>query len=168
MIPEDAPVRLVSVVLEELNNEELYCVYFPLGRKSADDPQVMFEVLAYGCLCGIYSSRKQEEACRYRIDFMWLLGDEKVPDYSTFGLVPYKSVPGSAGGPVLPPGWKARGHGRNRLPYVFHRRDQTGEPYRTVHLRAEKERGRVPGQGEEAGTQGDGFDLPSSLAVPSG
>ncbi len=83
MIPENAPVRLVSAVLEELNYEKLYRAYSPRGRKSAADPQVLFEVLVYGYLCGIYSSRKLEEACRYRIDFMWLLGDEGVPDHTT-------------------------------------------------------------------------------------
>lgn len=82
-IPENAPVRLVSAVLEELNYEELYRAYSPRGRKSAVDPQVLFEVLAYGYLCGIYSSRKLEEACRYRVDFLWLLGNEKAPDHST-------------------------------------------------------------------------------------
>ena len=82
-IPENAPVRLVSAVLEELDYKELYRAYSPLGRKSAVDPQVLFEVLVYGYLCGIYSSRKLEEACRYRVDFMWLLGDEKAPDHST-------------------------------------------------------------------------------------
>lgn len=61
----------------------MYRAYSPLGRKSAVDPQVLFEVLVYGYLCGIYSSRKLEEACRYRVDFMWLLGDEKAPDHST-------------------------------------------------------------------------------------
>ena len=78
-------MRLVSAVLEELNYEALYRAYSPRGRKSAADPQVMFAVavLVYGYLCGVYSSRKQEEACRYRVDFMWLLGDEKVPDHST-------------------------------------------------------------------------------------
>lgn len=75
MIPEDAPVRLVSAMLEELNYEALYRAYSPRGRKSAADPQVMFEVLVYGYLCGIYSSRKLEEACRYRVDFMWLMGE---------------------------------------------------------------------------------------------
>lgn len=83
MLPEDAPVRLVSAVLEELNYERLYRAYSPKGRKSAADPQVLFEVLVYGYLCGIYSSRKLEEACRYRIDFMWLLGDERAPDHTT-------------------------------------------------------------------------------------
>jgi len=83
IIPEKAPVRLVSAVLEELNYEKLYRAYSPKGRKSAADPRVLFEVLVYGYLCGLYSSRKQEEACRYRIDFMWLLGDERVPDHTT-------------------------------------------------------------------------------------
>ena len=83
MIPENAPVRLVSAVLEELDYERLYRAYSPRGRKSAADPQVLFEVMVYGYLCGIYSSRKLEEACRYHVDFMWLLGDEKAPDHST-------------------------------------------------------------------------------------
>lgn len=43
----------------------------------------MFEVLVYGYQCGVYSSRKLEEACRYRVDFMWLLEEEPVPDHST-------------------------------------------------------------------------------------
>ena len=44
MIPENAPVRLVSAVLEELDYEALYRSYSPRGRKSAADPQVLFEV----------------------------------------------------------------------------------------------------------------------------
>ena len=82
-LPENAPVRLVSAVMEELEYTELYRAYSPRGRKTAVDPQVLFEVLVYGYLCGIYSSRKLEEACRYRVDFLWLLGDEKAPDHST-------------------------------------------------------------------------------------
>ena len=37
MMPENAPVRLVSAVLEELNYERLYRAYSPKGRKSAKD-----------------------------------------------------------------------------------------------------------------------------------
>lgn len=83
ILPENAPVRLTSAQLEELNYEELYRAYSPKGRKSAADPRVLFQVLVYGYQCGIYSSRKLEEACRYRVDFMWLLGDERVPDHTT-------------------------------------------------------------------------------------
>ena len=84
MIPSDAPVRLLSAQLEELDYEKLYRAYSPRGRKSAADPRVLFKVLVHGYLCGIYSSRKLEEACRYRVDFMWLLGEENVPDHTTF------------------------------------------------------------------------------------
>ncbi|MBM6978008.1 transposase, partial [Intestinimonas butyriciproducens] len=44
---------------------------------------MLFKVLVHGYLCGIYSSRKLEEACQYRIDFRWLLEDRKPPDHST-------------------------------------------------------------------------------------
>lgn len=83
LLPENAPVRLTSAQLEELNYEKLYGAYSPRGRKSTVDPRVMFKVMVYGYQCGNYSSRKLEEACNYRIDFMWLLGDEKVPDHAT-------------------------------------------------------------------------------------
>ena len=84
MLPENAPVRLTSAQLEELDYEKLYRAYSARGRKSKVDPRVMFKVMVYGYQCGIYSSRKLEEACRYRIDFKWLLEDEKEPDHSTF------------------------------------------------------------------------------------
>ena len=83
MIPEEAPVRLLSAQLEELDYEKLYRAYSPRGRKSAVEPRVLFKVLVHGYLCGIYSSRKLEETCRYRIDFMWLLEDKQPPDHST-------------------------------------------------------------------------------------
>ena len=67
VLPKDAPVRLLSAQLEELDYEKWYRAYSPKGRKSAADPRVLFKVLAHGYLCGIYSSRKLEEACRYRI-----------------------------------------------------------------------------------------------------
>ena len=83
-IPMDDPVRLASAQLEELDYRELYRAYSSKGRKSAAEPRIIFEVLVYGYMCGIYSTRKLEEACRKRVDFMWLLQGEPVPDYSTF------------------------------------------------------------------------------------
>ena len=83
LLPENAPVRLTSAQLEELDYEKLYCAYSPRGRKSKVDPRVMFKVMVYGYQCGIYSSRKLEEACLYRIDFKWLLEGNPIPDHST-------------------------------------------------------------------------------------
>ena len=84
ILPENAPVRLTSAQLEELDYRKLYRAYSPRGRKSAADPRVMFKVMAYGYQCGIFSSRALEEACRYRVDFMWLLEEENPPDHTTF------------------------------------------------------------------------------------
>ena len=79
LLPEDAPVRVSSAQLEELDYRKLYEAYSSRGRKSVADPRVMFKVMAYGYQCGIYSTRKLEEACKYRVDFMWLLENGKAP-----------------------------------------------------------------------------------------
>lgn len=84
VIPQDDPVRMASTQLEELDYRKLYRTYSSQGRKSAADPMIIFEVLVYGYMNGIYSTRKLEQACRKRVDFMWLLQGEHVPDYSTF------------------------------------------------------------------------------------
>lgn len=83
LLPENAPVRLTSVQLEELDYEKLYRAYSSRGRKSKIDPRVMFKVMVYGYQGGIYSSRKLEEACLYRISFKWLLEGNPIPDHST-------------------------------------------------------------------------------------
>ncbi len=82
-LSKDAPVRVTSAQLEELDYRKLYAAYSSRGRKSVTDPRVLFKVMAYGYQCGIYSSRKLEEACKYRVDFMWLLENGKAPDHST-------------------------------------------------------------------------------------
>lgn len=83
LLPEDAPVRVTSAQLEELDYRKLYEAYSSRGRKSVTDPRVLFKVMVYGYQCGIYSTRKLEEACKYRVDFMWLLENGKAPDHST-------------------------------------------------------------------------------------
>ena len=80
LLPEDSPVRVTSAQLEELDYRKLYEAYSSKGRKSVTDPRVMFKVMAYGYQCGIYSTRKLEEACQYRVDFMWLA--ERYPQRS--------------------------------------------------------------------------------------
>lgn len=83
LLPEDALVRVTSAQHEELDYRKLYEAYSPKGRKSVTDPRVLFKVMAYGYQCGIYSTRKLEGACQYRVDFMWLLENGKAPDHST-------------------------------------------------------------------------------------
>ena len=92
-LPENAPVRLTSAQLEELDYEKLYRTYSARGRKSKVDPRVMFKVMVYGYQCGIYSSRKLEEACEYRIDFKWLLDGESAPDHATFARFRINRIP---------------------------------------------------------------------------
>ena len=83
LLPENAPVRLTRLQLEELDYSKLYAAYSSGGRKSKVDPSVLFQVIAYAYQCGIYSSRKIEEACRYRVDFLWLPDDRKAPGVMT-------------------------------------------------------------------------------------
>ena len=83
-IAEDEPVFVANAQLEELDYRELYRAYSPNGRKSATEPRIMFKLLVYGYMCGIYSTRKLEEACRKNIDFIWLLQGERVPDHCSF------------------------------------------------------------------------------------
>ena len=84
LIDEHEPVYVANAQLEELDYTKLYQAYSSKGRKSAAEPRIMFKLLVYGYMCGIYSTRKLELACRKNIDFIWLLQGEKVPDYSSF------------------------------------------------------------------------------------
>ena len=75
---------VANAQLEELDYRKLYRAYSPTGRKSAAEPRIMFKLLVYGYMCGIYSTRKLEQACRKNIDFIWLLQGEQVPDHCSF------------------------------------------------------------------------------------
>ena len=83
-IAEDEPVFVANAQLEELDYRKLYKAYSPKGRKSAAEPRIMFKLLVYGYMCGIYSTQKLEQACRKNIDFIWLLQGERVPDHTSF------------------------------------------------------------------------------------
>lgn len=81
MIPEDDAVRLLVEICDELDYTNLYKAYDRKRRSLS--PETMFEILVYGYMRGIYSTRALEEACRRDICFMWILQDEPVPDHST-------------------------------------------------------------------------------------
>ena len=84
ILSETEPARQVNAQLEELDYRELYEAYSTKGRKSAADAKGMFQMICYGYMQGICTNRDLEKACRYRVDFMWLLGDEKVADHCSF------------------------------------------------------------------------------------
>lgn len=75
---EHEPVYVANAQLEELDYTKLYQAYSSKGRKSAAEPRIMFKLLVYGYMCGIYSTRKLELACPKNIDFIWLLQGERV------------------------------------------------------------------------------------------
>ena len=83
IIPEDAPVRLTDAQLEELDYRKLYEAFSSKGRNPVTDPRVLFKVLAYASEIHIYSNRQIVDACENRIDMIWLLDGEPVPDQST-------------------------------------------------------------------------------------
>ena len=73
------PVRKLVEICDELDYSKLYDAYVRKWRKV--NPRTMFEVLAYGYMNGIYSSREIESACRHDIRFMWILQNEPAPNH---------------------------------------------------------------------------------------
>lgn len=82
MISEDDPVRLVDEVLNGMDWEPWEAKYHPTRGRPPIHPRVLASVMIYGLYRGIRSSRKLEEACTYRFDFMWLAQGHQ-PDHST-------------------------------------------------------------------------------------
>mgnify|MGYP003303146318 FL=1 len=80
-IDENDPVRKLVEICEELDYSKLYSAYLRSWRKV--DPAILFEILVFAYMNGIYSSRDIEKACKTDIRFMWILQNEPVPDHST-------------------------------------------------------------------------------------
>ena len=73
LIPEDDSVRLLSLMMEELDYKKLYEAYSPNGSNPTVPPKILFKILIYSYMNDIWSSRKIELACKRDINFMWLL-----------------------------------------------------------------------------------------------
>ena len=83
--PDDS-VRLLSHILEELNYTKLYQAYSHKGRKPGVEPRILFKVIVYAFMEGIYSTRDIEKACKRDINFKWLLQGYKIVDHSNIAL----------------------------------------------------------------------------------
>ncbi len=81
ILPKGDPVIKMAEILDGLDYTELYETYGRKWRKVA--PEVMFEIMVYAYMRGIYSDREIELACKTDTRFMWLLQGYPVPDHTT-------------------------------------------------------------------------------------
>ena len=82
-VKKDEFHRQVSAQLGELDYSELYSAYSGRIRKSQVEPRILFEILVYAYIEGVYSSRKIEQLCRNHIQFILLLDGHEPPDHCT-------------------------------------------------------------------------------------
>ena len=80
-IPENATVRLLSQLLEELDYTNLYQAYSTQGRKFKISPVILFKIIVFGYLENHYSSRAIAKACERDTHFMWLLQGHEPPSH---------------------------------------------------------------------------------------
>ena len=80
-IAPDDPVRLVNAVVDSLDMERIYALYYDRGA-SPYHPRMMLKVILYGYMNNIYSCRKIERALKRDVHFIWLAGYDQ-PDHKT-------------------------------------------------------------------------------------
>src|SRR6056297_697059 len=81
-IPKDDPVYTLKKILEEMNFDGLLNQYSHLGRKGYN-PIMIFAVLMYANMRGIFSVDKIVESLKRDIGFIWLADGEQ-PERDTF------------------------------------------------------------------------------------
>lgn len=74
-IPENAPVRIVSQVVDELDIDDIVKSYKAGGCKGYH-PRMLLKVLFYSYLSNVFSCRKMELALTESIAYMWLSGKQ--------------------------------------------------------------------------------------------
>jgi len=88
-IPEDDMVRFFATECDKLDYTDLRNAYYGGSTyctgpgRPPSDPKLLFQICVFGYADDLYSSRKLENACRKRIDFIWLLDGESAPDHTT-------------------------------------------------------------------------------------
>jgi transposase len=83
MIGSDDPVRLVDEVLAGLDWSAWEAEYDGKRGQPPIHPRYVAAAMLYGLCRGIRSTRKLEESCRYRLDFLWLVEGRQI-DFTTF------------------------------------------------------------------------------------
>lgn len=83
IIAPDDPVRLVDEVLQAVDWTPWEKEYPRQKGQPPIHPKHVASAILYGMYRGIRSSRKLEEACNYRFDFIWLVEGRHI-DHTTF------------------------------------------------------------------------------------
>jgi len=83
VISKDDPVRLVDEVLAEVDWSDWEFHYPRQCGRPPIHPKHVAAAILYGLYRGIRSTRRLEEACNYRFDFLWLVEGRKI-DHTTF------------------------------------------------------------------------------------
>lgn len=82
-ISPDDPVRLFDEVLEGLDWSAWEAEYNGTRGQPPIHPRYVAAAILYGLCRGIRSTRKLQEACCYRLDFLWLVEGRQI-DHTTF------------------------------------------------------------------------------------
>jgi transposase len=82
-ISPDHPVRLFDEFLRDIDFSDWESMYIRVVGQPPIHPRILAAGIIYGLSLGIRSSRKLEDACCNRVDFMWLMQGRK-PDHATF------------------------------------------------------------------------------------
>src|ERR1700676_738290 len=79
----DHPVRLFDETLRAIDFSDWESMYVRVAGQPPIPPRTMAAGYLYGLSLGMRTSRKLEDACGNRLDFIWLMEGRK-PDHSTF------------------------------------------------------------------------------------
>lgn len=89
LIDEDDYVFTVYDICSKIDYSAIIKKYSEEGRPPAIPLNILFMIVVYGYVCGYYSSRKIQYACKTHICFRWLLQQCKVPSKSTINRFRY-------------------------------------------------------------------------------
>ena len=83
VIPDHDPVRLLDQILRTIDWTPWEARYDRTVGRPPYHPRMVAAAILHGLTLGVRASRKLEDACKHRVDFMWLVEGQTI-DHSTF------------------------------------------------------------------------------------
>lgn len=84
MIGENEPVRLLDLVLEEVDFNKVQGLYSSKGRKPSVPPKILCKLMIFAMMEGVYSTRAIHRQCQVNLQYKWLLDGYSVPSHMAF------------------------------------------------------------------------------------